>query len=77
MLFRLVDGPMFEAHKLWKVGRAEGISKEATKEKAAFTRQLVIFETAKGENILLLYSFSRFFVSCCPRYFKQGQAELT
>ena len=52
------------------------LSKETTLERADFTLQLLMLVNAKkGERNVYSFLSLCFFVSCCPRDFKLGQAE--
>ena len=46
--------------------------KETTFYRDDFALQLLMFVTAEKEGQLFLNFFLSFFVSCCPRGFKQG-----
>ena len=49
--------------------------KETTLERADFTLQLLMFVTAEKERRMFIIFSLSIFVSCCPRGFKQRQAE--
>ena len=51
------------------------VIKETTLERADSTFQLLMFVTAEKERKMFIISFLSSFVSCCPRSFKQGQAQ--